>query len=125
MKLTEILSYLDFDFNIKDNKFHLVDILGANLAQIENEEYEINDNLPMVILDRLDVYLNDYFYTDILDYLGYSETESFTWLELLDKLYDDDYYSRYTKEMLFYLEYPKLLDIQDIKEAQRSQQDER
>ena len=65
--LSEYLNSLDFDYKAnKNNTISLIDLQGANLAQIESEEYEINDNLAMILSNRLSVYEEDYFFNDIV-----------------------------------------------------------
>ena len=68
--LGEYLGSLDFDYKInKNNTISLIDLQGANLAGIESEEYEINDNLAMILSDRLSVYEEDYFFNGIVECL--------------------------------------------------------
>lgn len=68
--LSEYLNSLDFDYKVnKNNTISLIDLQGANLAQIESEEYEINDNLAMILSNRLSVYEEDYFFNDIVECL--------------------------------------------------------
>lgn len=68
--LSEYLGMLDFSYKINnDNTISLVDLLGANLAGIENEKFEINDKLPMILSDRLTTYEDDYYFDDIIQSL--------------------------------------------------------
>ena len=68
--LSEYLSSLDFDYKVnKNNTISLIDLQDANLAGIESEEYEINDNLAMILSDRLSVYEEDYFFNAIVECL--------------------------------------------------------
>ena len=68
--LGEYLASIDFDYKInKNNTISLIDMQGANLAGIESEEYEINDNLAMILSDRLSVYEEDYFLNGIVECL--------------------------------------------------------
>lgn len=70
IKLSEYLEMLDFSYKINDdNTISLVDLQGANLAGIENEKFEINSNLAMVLSDRLTTYEDDYFFDDIIQSL--------------------------------------------------------
>ena len=69
--LSEYLAELDFDYKINDNNtISLIDLQGANLAGIENEQFEINSFLPLILSDRLSVYENDYFFEPIKEILN-------------------------------------------------------
>lgn len=68
--LSEYFSSLDFDYKVnKNNTISLIDLQDANLAGIEDEEYEINDNLAIVLSDRLTTYEEDYFFNYIAESL--------------------------------------------------------
>lgn len=51
-----IIESLDFKVVKENGSYRLIDLQGANLANIENETFENLDK----ILDRLDLYLYDY-----------------------------------------------------------------
>ena len=54
IKLSEYLFELEFDYKINDNNtLSLIDLTGANLANIEQEEFEINEKLAQILSDRL------------------------------------------------------------------------
>lgn len=68
--LTEFLTDLEFEYKINDNNtISLVDQLGADLNHIEQEEFEICKNLPMMLVDRLEQYIDDYHIEGIQDTL--------------------------------------------------------
>ena len=68
--LSEFLYDLEFEYKkINDKTIQLIDLLGANLGNIENEEFEISEYLPMNLVDRLDTYIYDYHISDIEDTL--------------------------------------------------------
>ena len=68
--LSEFLSDLEFEYKkINDKTIQLIDSLGANLGNIENEEFEISEYLPMNLVDRLDTYIYDYHISGIEDTL--------------------------------------------------------
>lgn len=70
IKLSEYLNMLDFSYKINnDNTISLIDLLEANLAGIEGEKFEINNNLSMILSDRLTTYEDDYFFDDIIQSL--------------------------------------------------------
>ena len=70
ISLSEFLSDLEFDYKINDNNtLSLIDLLGANLGNIEDEEFEISEYLPMNLVDRLDTYIYDYHISGIEDTL--------------------------------------------------------
>ena len=68
--LSEFLYDLEFEYKkINDKTIQLIDLLGANLGNIENEEFEISEYLPMNLVDRLDTYIYDYHISGIKDTL--------------------------------------------------------
>lgn len=68
--LREFLSDLEFDYQVNDdNTISLIDQLKANLGGIEQEKFEIWEQLPMALVDRLDTYINDYHIEGIIDSL--------------------------------------------------------
>ena len=68
--LSKFLYGLEFDYKkINDKTIQLIDLLGANLGNIENEEFEISEYLPMNLVDRLDTYIYDYHIQSIEDTL--------------------------------------------------------
>ena len=68
--LSEFLYDLEFEYKkINDKTIQLIDLLGANLGNIENEEFEIFEYLPMNLVDRLDTYIYDYHISGIEDTL--------------------------------------------------------
>ena len=70
LTLSEFLYGLEFDYKkINDKTIQLIDLLGANLGNIENEEFEISEYLPMNLVDRLDTYIYDYHIQGIEDTL--------------------------------------------------------
>ena len=70
ISLSEFLYDLEFEYKkINDKTIQLIDLLGANLGNIENEEFEISEYLPMNLVDRLDTYIYDYHISGIEDTL--------------------------------------------------------
>ena len=68
--LSEFLYDLEFEYKkINDKTIQLIDLLGANLGNIEEEEFEISEYLPMNLVDRLDTYIYDYHIQGIEDTL--------------------------------------------------------
>ena len=68
--LSEFLYDLEFEYKkINDKTIQLIDLLGANLGNIENEEFEISEYLSMNLVDRLDTYIYDYHIQGIEDTL--------------------------------------------------------
>lgn len=57
ISLSELLSWIDFDYSFDNGKFALIDLQGANLGDIESEQF---DDIEQVI-DRLDHYWEDTF----------------------------------------------------------------
>ena len=70
ISLSEFLYDLEFEYKkINDKTIQLIDLLGANLGNIEDEEFEISEYLPMNLVDRLDTYIYDYHISGIEDTL--------------------------------------------------------
>lgn len=70
IKLGEFLEDLEFDYKVnEDNTISLVDLLGANLGNIEEEKFEIWEEFPFALVDRLDTYIYDYHISGIEDTL--------------------------------------------------------
>lgn len=91
INILEILDTVEFTYKInKNGTVSLVDELRVNLGNIESDEFTINDNLAMALMDRLSIYIEDYI-TD-----GYANTlmeeckehadKSDSYLELLNKM---------------------------------------
>lgn len=111
--LDEFLNDLAFDYKInKELKtISLIDELRANLGNIETEEFEINENLPMILVDRLDTYIFDYHISGIIETLRY------------DCQYEDDVFPYDKKLIKVMKQYPNHFNedliqyIKDIIEA--------
>lgn len=59
--LEAFLNDLDFSFKINgDNTLSLIDLQQANLANIEQEKFTIDDSLPINLINALDRYVYDY-----------------------------------------------------------------
>lgn len=71
----EVINSVEFKlmYSKADNNFRLVDLQGANLADIESDTF---DNLIEVI-DRLDVYINDYFIEDVISEMNIGSYEHY------------------------------------------------
>jgi hypothetical protein len=68
MTLRQMLSIIDFDYEItKENQIALIDKQGANLGGIDQERWDITDDVCMQIIDRLDTYFTDSIYDDIIE----------------------------------------------------------
>ncbi len=60
MKLEDFLFELDFGYKINDDDtLSLVDFQGANLGNIESDKFAIDDNLSILVIDRLVTYKED------------------------------------------------------------------
>lgn len=92
MTLRQMLSIIDFDYEIKDNQIALIDKQGANLGGIEQERWDITGYTCMQIIDSLDNYFCDSIYDDIVEECKgcFEEQDPFDgdwkelWLWLLD-----------------------------------------
>lgn len=118
MKIKEFLNSMEFDYKINDNgTLSLVDITGANLNNIEDDEFEINKDLMVNIVDRLGVYIDDYFITDLLerlDELGIKHNLDMnsSYLDILNVLRENNLNN--DVEDFEYLNEPTLIDITEV-----------
>lgn len=68
--LLDILDIVEFGYVINnDGTLSLQDQLGANLGNIEEDKFEIDENLAINVVDRLTIYIEDYitdFYAEAL-----------------------------------------------------------
>ncbi len=121
IKLTDILESIEFSYVINDdNTFSLRDCQDCNLGNIENDKFDIDKNLAMNVIDRIEIYINDYYLSDIAERLrtecndSISITENyFDFLEKMQKypkVFKDDIDTMKT------FVNPNLLDISDIKQ---------
>ena len=90
IKLSKILESIEFDYVINsDNTLSLQDQLGANLGNIESDKFLIDATLAPLVIDRIEIYINDYYVSDIVETLNSChETASITdsYEELLVKM---------------------------------------
>lgn len=59
--VNDIVEQMDFKINIDDNMFSLIDLQGAYWGDIDKDRFENLESL----LDRLDIYINDYYLEDM------------------------------------------------------------
>ena len=62
----EFLALTDFKLIKYEDGFGVIDLQGADLGDISEDRFESAEE----ILDRMDIYINDYFLNDIDDLLG-------------------------------------------------------
>ena len=89
--ILDIFDIVEFTYKInKNGTVSLVDELGANLGNIESDEFTINNNLAMAIIDRLSIYIEDYIIDDYANTLTEKCKEhtdkSEPYLDLLNKM---------------------------------------
>lgn len=66
MSLRELLSYIDFDYEIENSKIKLVDLQDVYLGNIADFRVELNDEYAVcAIIDRMEIYWNDYVISDL------------------------------------------------------------
>lgn len=63
--VNDIVEQMDFKINIDDNMFSLIDLQGAYWGDIDKDRFSNLDSL----LDRLEIYINDYFIEDMEELL--------------------------------------------------------
>ena len=97
--LKDFLYELEFDYKLNDdNTISLIDLLQANLGNIETETFEIWEGLPEALVDRLDTYIYDYHISGIEDTLRH------------DCQYKDDIYPYDEKLIPAMKQYPDTFD---------------
>ena len=91
INILDILDTVEFTYKInKNGTVSLVDELGANLGNIESDEFMINDNIAMAIIDRLSIYIEDYITDDyantLIEECKEHADKSEPYLDLLNKM---------------------------------------
>jgi hypothetical protein len=120
LKLEEFLNLLEFSYKINDNKtLSLVDLTGANLNHIEDDEFELDDNLALNLIDRLSNYIYDYFIVDIFEQLeehniNHNLNHDCNYNNLLLVLNEHKSLFERDIEIIEHLDNPELFDISDI-----------
>lgn len=97
----EFLGITDFNLIKHQDGFGLYDLQGANLGDIEADRFTTAED----VFDRMDIYINDYFLTDIDELLDEKDIE----------IYWENTYEAYlvhAKELL--PEYPFDFDVLDM-----------
>lgn len=74
------LSTVEFRLVKYPNGWGLVDKQGADLGDIESDRFDG----AIMLLDRMDIYIDDYFASDIEEALGVHTGEYTNWSELVD-----------------------------------------
>ena len=62
-KFCEYISFMDFSIGKDQEGFFLEDLQGANLGDIDQDRF----TNAVGIIDRLDVYIDDYVYQDLIE----------------------------------------------------------
>ena len=89
--ILEILDTVEFTYKInKNGTVSLVDQLGVNLGNIEGDEFTINNNLAIALIDRLSIYIEDYitegYANTLIEECKEHADKSDSYLELLNKM---------------------------------------
>ena len=123
IKLTDILNSLDFKYIINDNDtLSLRDLQGANLANIENIHFEIDKDIAIRVIERLDTYIYDYYISFYIDTLWNECQEYINALDYKNILAKMKMYPDIFKECINLMEVfvnPRLFDISDILENKK------
>jgi len=87
-KLVSLLADLDFDYKINpDGTLSLIDLQGANLGNIEGDNFKIDKNIALYLIDRLETYIYDYFISGYINTLieeCNENVESECWIDILN-----------------------------------------
>lgn len=91
MSLRELLSEVEFDYEIENDEIKLIDLQGVYLGDIADFRVSIKEEIPLIIdiiIDRLTIYFEDYFVGGFREYL-FSEygvdSDGFDWKDLYEK----------------------------------------
>lgn len=76
----EMLNCMDFSLDKYDDGYGLTDLQGANWGDIESDRF----NTAVEIIERLEIYLDDYYYNDLCD-----EANCYFDIETLPNTYND------------------------------------
>lgn len=90
MRLSEFLNYFDFDYKIVDGQMRFVDLQGANLGGIEEERWCLEKGLFAGVVDRMDIYINDYVLHDLEEQLSTAGVKDVWKLNLADMVKEAD-----------------------------------
>lgn len=119
--IIEILNTVEFTYKInKNGTVSLVDELGVNLGDIESDEFTINNNLAMALIDRLSIYIEDYItagYADtLIEECKEHADKSDSYLELLNKMKKyPDIFDEDCLDLMNALDNPnKFIDVSEI-----------
>lgn len=90
ISLRELISYVEFDYEIENNKIKLIDWQNVYLGDIADFRVEIDDEqfAIMSVIERLRIYWNDYVITALEEDLDVSNYKD--WEELY-KIAQDKY----------------------------------
>lgn len=97
MTLTDFLNYFDFDYCLYDNgkekNIGLIDLQKANLGDIEGDRYEASEDGVKSIIDRLDIYYEDYIFNGLEETLEQEhniDVSNMSWKDLYNKVQELD-----------------------------------
>lgn len=119
MTLRTFLNNFDFDYEINNGKIDLIDEQKVYLGGFETYQgFEIRQDVCYSIIERLDTFLSDYIYDDIIEeeFNGDDKFDGdyeLLFLALLDKT--ELHISIYELSLVFYILYPEHLIIEEIK----------
>ena len=89
MRLKEFLNFFDFEYVVfnehGEKELGLIDTLGGNLGDIENERFPYSREGIIAIIDRLEIYENDYIFDYLKDLLQ-PESVSDDWSTLFQNV---------------------------------------
>lgn len=89
VSLKDFLGYFEFTYrHYSDETIGLVDLTGANLGNIEQERYDLNEEGITGLWDRLDNYYKDYIFDELEEKLQnqhHIDTTDMTWEDMYKK----------------------------------------
>lgn len=120
MKLEDFLFELDFGYKINDDDtLSLVDFQGANLGNIESDKFDINEKLSMLVVDRVTIYIQDYFadgYAETLRKKLNEDADQYDYCNLLELMKKHQEVFENGIDIMEHIVNPELFDISDILE---------
>lgn len=67
MTLRELLKEIDFNYEVENGDIRLIDEQGAYLGGIDEERWTAEQASVPTIIDRMEIYWNDYVYDGIVN----------------------------------------------------------
>lgn len=112
MTLRELLSYIEFDYEVENGEIKLVDLQQVYLGDIADFRVDVNSNKAAeMIVDRCSVYWEDYVIRPLEDDIGQTFDDWQSLYNAAKEKYDDKV-NEYT--ILYWLLNPDEVEIEHL-----------